>query len=394
MRIKTFIFLLMFAGVVAVLAVGAGYFSAQKRQKKIAELIHLAESSLDSGQYQAALEAASEVIERYGARPELDRLHYIRARSYEALGKTEQALGQWQAIRRDFPGSPFEAEALSALAWKEMEKGGQAGFAAAYDLFREIEQRFPESPAYKGALFGFAKIDLADGNTMSARDTLLRLMDEAPDFPQRAEAEAILSDINTKLLYSPTPLEGEEIYEVRKGDTLDSIGRRFRVSYDLIMKVNKIANPLTLSIGRKLKIPNLSFSIVVDVGDNTLTLLNHGKFFKKYPVRTGMEEGQTPLGDFSITLKQKDPPWYHEGRIIPAGDPANELGTRWMAFSGAQYGIHGTIDPSTIGKYSSQGCIGMLKDDVEELFDLVPVGTPVKIVGKRKTDKDTKNERP
>ena len=52
-----------------------------------------------------------------------------------------------------------------------------------------------------------------------------------------------------------------------------------------------------------------------------------------------------------------------------------------MSFKDDRLGIHGTIKPETIGYYSSFGCVGMLKEDVEELFDLITVGTPIKIVG-------------
>jgi lipoprotein-anchoring transpeptidase ErfK/SrfK len=53
-----------------------------------------------------------------------------------------------------------------------------------------------------------------------------------------------------------------------------------------------------------------------------------------------------------------------------------------MAFEGNMLGIHGTTKPETIGTYVSKGCVGMLTEDVEELYDLVPLHTPVKITGK------------
>jgi lipoprotein-anchoring transpeptidase ErfK/SrfK len=70
---------------------------------------------------------------------------------------------------------------------------------------------------------------------------------------------------------------------------------------------------------------------------------------------------------------------------VPAGDPRNELGTRWMAIKpltpgiGPDYGIHGTIDPSTIGWESSNGCPRMYPKEAEELYMLIPIGTPVVI---------------
>ena len=64
---------------------------------------------------------------------------------------------------------------------------------------------------------------------------------------------------------------------------------------------------------------------------------------------------------------------------IPGGDPRNELGSRWIGFK-PSYGVHGTIFPESIGKAESHGCVRMNNKDVEELYGLVVVGTPVKII--------------
>ena len=74
-----------------------------------------------------------------------------------------------------------------------------------------------------------------------------------------------------------------------------------------------------------------------------------------------------------------------EWKGIPYGDPKNILGTRWMGITDAQktlkeYGIHGTWQPETVGAYVSKGCIRLLNDDVEELYKIVMIGTPVTII--------------
>ena len=114
-------------------------------------------------------------------------------------------------------------------------------------------------------------------------------------------------------------------------------------------------------------------------------LFLNGKFFKRYAVGTG-QYGKTPVGDFIISDKIINPPWWRpDGKLIPFGDTNNVLGTRWMALSTPDgtgprgYGIHGTWQPDTIGKQASAGCIRLLNSEVEELFMLVPVGTPVNI---------------
>ena len=118
--------------------------------------------------------------------------------------------------------------------------------------------------------------------------------------------------------------------------------------------------------------------------DFKLTLSNHDRFFKSYKVGLG-KQGCTPVGEFVVGDKIKNPTWWSPtGRIAP-NDPRNELGTRWMALKpltpgvGNDYGIHGTIDPSTIGWESSNGCPRMFPVGAEELFMLITEGTPVTI---------------
>ena len=63
-----------------------------------------------------------------------------------------------------------------------------------------------------------------------------------------------------------------------------------------------------------------------------------------------------------------------------AGGPGNPLGARAMYLGSTVYRIHGTNQPSTIGKFVSSGCIGMLNEDVSDLFDRVKVGTRVVVL--------------
>jgi lipoprotein-anchoring transpeptidase ErfK/SrfK len=70
---------------------------------------------------------------------------------------------------------------------------------------------------------------------------------------------------------------------------------------------------------------------------------------------------------------------------VPYGDPANPLGTRWIAWfrDGVKtsYGFHGTTDPASVGNASSDGCVRFYNEDVERLFDILPVGAPIRVRG-------------
>ncbi|MGZ4031698.1 MAG: L,D-transpeptidase [Tumebacillaceae bacterium] len=115
------------------------------------------------------------------------------------------------------------------------------------------------------------------------------------------------------------------------------------------------------------------YSIKVSLGKRQLTLLDDGKVVKTYPVGVGKIATRTPTGTYTIINKAPNP-----GRR--PGGPITVYGTYWMGLSKKGYGIHGTNNPSSIGKYVSHGCIRMYNKDVEALAGIVPIGTKVQIV--------------
>ena len=126
------------------------------------------------------------------------------------------------------------------------------------------------------------------------------------------------------------------------------------------------------------------FRIVINLASRRLALYENGIQTKLYPVAVGKEWTPTPTGRFVVEEKQEDPAWAdpkREETVVPPGED-NPLGTRWMGIGG-YYGIHGTNAPSSIGDYMSNGCIRMFDEDAQELFSIVPTGTPVEIVYQR-----------
>lgn len=108
--------------------------------------------------------------------------------------------------------------------------------------------------------------------------------------------------------------------------------------------------------------------IVINVVKHRLLLYVSGKLFSTYPVAVGNPWTPSPRGEFFITQKAV---W---------GDG---FGTRWMRISTPWgiYGIHGTNKPWSVGTVASHGCFRMLNRDVEQVYALVSVGTPVTIEG-------------
>jgi lipoprotein-anchoring transpeptidase ErfK/SrfK len=124
-----------------------------------------------------------------------------------------------------------------------------------------------------------------------------------------------------------------------------------------------------------------STKIVIIRAANTLYLYNGDTIIKSYKIAVGKKTTPTPLGQFRIVNRIVNPGWFPQGKDpVPAGVTANPVGTRWMGLSEKGYGIHGTNKPSSIGKMASKGCIRMKNKDIEDLFALVKVGTPVEII--------------
>jgi lipoprotein-anchoring transpeptidase ErfK/SrfK len=126
--------------------------------------------------------------------------------------------------------------------------------------------------------------------------------------------------------------------------------------------------------------------ITIDKSENRLRLYDGTKLIKTYPVATGRSTTITPEGRFAVVFKTKDPGWTNPdtGEFSPGGSPRNPLGTRWLGLGvgntrGRDYGIHGTNRPSSIGGHITHGCVRMYNHDVEELYQIVPLGTIVTI---------------
>src|SRR4030095_11913216 len=108
--------------------------------------------------------------------------------------------------------------------------------------------------------------------------------------------ERVLGDVNTRMLFDRQPYGRDQIHMLIKGDSLDRLSKQYKISADLLMGVNQISDPRRLRIDTRIKIPDLQLSLLVDKYSNTLTVYNYGKFFKRYTVRTGKTDYQTPLG--------------------------------------------------------------------------------------------------
>ncbi len=131
-------------------------------------------------------------------------------------------------------------------------------------------------------------------------------------------------------------------------------------------------------------------AILVDTKTRSLHYWGkNGKDYKIYPTSVPLNKKLTRLGHTKVTKKIIGPEWRPTPEMrkrdpqlpefMPAG-PDNPLGSHALYLSWPSYRIHGTSDTRKIGRQSSSGCIGLYNEQIQELFNLVEIGTPVKLL--------------
>lgn len=199
-------------------------------------------------------------------------------------------------------------------------------------------------------------------------------------------AKQLLDRVNAQLVFSSKHFADDPfatIYTVPPGGVLAKIAASHDVTAEMIMRINGISDPRKLRADQTLKIPNGPFHALVRKNDFVLELwlgepeAKGSMYVISYPVGLGASDS-TPTGVWAIKNKLKDPTYYSprgEG-VIDASDPKNPLGEFWIGLTGtdghavgkSSYGIHGTIDPASIGKQESMGCIRLKNEDVAQVY--------------------------
>jgi lipoprotein-anchoring transpeptidase ErfK/SrfK len=205
--------------------------------------------------------------------------------------------------------------------------------------------------------------------------------DVAADARQRRSVLDVLEPFIQQMVFSGryTPLL--ETHTVQPGEYLGMVAAKFHTTSDALMRLNGLRSENVIQPRTRLRALSGKVAIFVDKSDFRLWLTVDGKVLLERAVGLGRDNA-TPSGRFEISVRQKDPTWYRSGESpVPPGDPRNVLGSRWLGFRDTPehsgFGIHGTDDPSSIGRESSAGCIRLTNADIELIYDFVPRGTVV-----------------
>ncbi len=209
-------------------------------------------------------------------------------------------------------------------------------------------------------------------------------------------------------------------YQIQKGDTLLDVGRFYGLSAKEVSDANDHLDWWTPAPGKEITLPTEHIlpdgpraGIVLNIPEMRLYYYSHpgmkkhgtkdglaaasdsgGEVVYTFPVGLGRYDWKTPIGDFKVRGKTRNPTWvvpediYEEhlerdgeaDHVVEGGDPDNPLGLFRIELTLNEYALHGTNNPWGIGMEVSHGCIRLYPEDIESLFKKVAIGTPGRFV--------------
>ncbi|MEK6260546.1 MAG: L,D-transpeptidase family protein [Planctomycetota bacterium] len=215
---------------------------------------------------------------------------------------------------------------------------------------------------------------IANGETLAAHRALSKLYWNHKEY--RAELQSRLDGTARAIFFQPQP-QFVEPYVIEPNDQLRVIANKYQLSWEYLARLNK-TDPRRIQLGQKLKVVKGPFAAIVDLQDFALTVHLQGYYVRRYDVGIG-KDGSSPLGKFTVQNKIENPQYTGpDGKVVSSDDPKNPLGERWIDL-GDSYGIHGTIDPDSIGQAASRGCIRLRDKDIVEVYDFLVKGSEVVI---------------
>lgn len=227
-----------------------------------------------------------------------------------------------------------------------------------------------------------ARLFLAKGDLVAARGVFSAAMERGLPPDQELEARREVERIAGALLFSRATNTNDPltaVHTVAPGDSIHAIARQYRITDELIMKINSVSEPNRLAVGRRLKVIEGPFRAVISKSRHRMDIYLGAVLVRSFPVGLGTNGG-TPTGSWVVRNKLANPDWTdpRNGRHYLAEDPDNPIGEYWIGLEGVAgesvgkqgFGIHGTIDPASIGENLSMGCVRLAPEDVKFVYDL------------------------
>jgi LysM repeat protein len=239
-------------------------------------------------------------------------------------------------------------------------------------------------------------IEAKPARIIDARDKLNETLPLPMSERQRVFVKQRLSELSDKWLFNKTIYPQDKLtgsYKVKPGELLSTIGKQFKVPYEILMEINKIGSPEALQAGATIKVINGPFNVRVYRSTFTMDVYLQDTFICSFPVGLGKPGMETPTGLWVVKDggKMIAPKWTDpiSGKTYEAEDSDYPLGSRWIGLEGIEgealgrtgFAIHGTKDPNEIGIAGSQGCIRLHNGNAVLVYNLlVPGDSRVEVV--------------
>ena len=235
------------------------------------------------------------------------------------------------------------------------------------------------------------------GDLVAARILYSRALMDGKLMPSEQQTvREQLTKVNEDLVFSTKVTKEDpyvDSYAVKGGDSLVKINQRNNLGPDwrLLQRINRMSDPGRLREGQKLKLVKGPFHVIVHKSAYRMDLFmgpadkqNEWLYIRSFTVGLG-EGNSTPVGSFAIRRGAKlvNPYWVNPrtGERFDADDPKNPIGEFWIGLEGVGesisatgYGLHGTVDPDSIGKQKSMGCVRLGNEDIAFLYELLGEG--------------------
>ena len=244
-------------------------------------------------------------------------------------------------------------------------------------------------PITDNASIAVARQAYAAGKLIEARHALNGLLATNLSHADETEVRRLLTTIADETVFSRRRVPNDplaETYVVQRGDALVRIGRTYEVPAEVLMQINGIRDATRLRAEQPIKVLHGPFHVKISKSHFRLDVYLQDVYVRSYRVALGADQG-TPGGVWRVKERLENPTYYPPAsapvkRVVPPDDPDNPLGEHWIGLEGVSgdavgrkgYGIHGTIEPESIGKAVSLGCVRMLNEDVASLYALLLPG--------------------
>lgn len=262
----------------------------------------------------------------------------------------------------------------------------------------EINGRY--SPRLEEAIAAFAEIHKLPADTQWSRAFWDVLTSEAI-VPVLTEYSITSEDLKGPFVELPARIEDMKSFKaLGYADVREELAEKFHMSPELLAKLNPDA-PFS-EVGEEIIVANVltdnrppsAARIDVDKDRQTVKVYSgKDELIGFFPASVGSEEKPTPSGTLKVMAINSEPTFHYNPKYqfreietqksfdLQPG-PNNPLGLMWIALSKPSYGIHGTAEPSQVGKAASHGCVRLTNWDAQRLAAMLTRGIPVNFIGK------------